>query len=359
VFETPDLSVEEFRFSADGRMIFFTAIEKGYVHLFSIPAAGGTPKLVKKGGTISQIQAGTDFLVFSESTMNTPPDLFRVSADGSSWKKLTNENASWLSQVAMPQYESLTVTGAAGASIQYWLFKPPNFDATRKYPTIFLIHGGPQGAWNDGWSYRWNPSFWAAQGWVIAAPNPRGSLGFGQKFVDEISQDWCGKVMTDLNAVFDTVLKLPYVDAQRSGIAGASYGGYAVNWLIGHTGRFKAAVSHDGVFNLETMSYASEELWFTDWESGGPPTSAAARRHFARCSPHLFAANMKTPTLVITNEQDFRVPVDQGLQLFTALRRNGVPSQTLVFPNEGHWVLGALNSKRWHEEVFGWMKKYL
>jgi dipeptidyl aminopeptidase/acylaminoacyl peptidase len=224
---------------------------------------------------------------------------------------------------------------------------------------VFLIHGGPQGAWDDGWSYRWNPSLWASQGWVVAAPNPRGSTGFGQKFVDEISQDWCGKVMTDLTAVFDTVAKLSYVDPAHTGIAGASYGGYAVDWLIGHTDRFKAAVTHDGVFNLETMSLESEELWFTDWESGGPPTSAAARRHFARCSPHLSAANIKTPTLVITNQQDFRVPVDQGLQLFTALRRNGVPSEALVFPDEGHWVLGALNSKRWHETVFGWMKKYL
>jgi len=359
LFEVPDLSVEEFKFSADGRTIFFTAVDKGYVNLFSIPTSGGTPKLVQKGGTVSQISVGTDFIVYANSTLAAPPDVFRVSADGSGTRKLTNENAAWLNSIAMPQYESLTVTGAAGASVQYWLLKPPNFDASRKYPTVFLIHGGPQGAWDDTWSYRWNPALWASQGWVIAAPNPRGSTGFGQKFVDEVSQDWCGKAMTDLNAVFDTVVKLPYVDTQKTGIAGASYGGYAVNWLIGHTDRFKAAVSHDGVFNLETMSLASEELWFVDWESGGPPTSAAARRHFSRCSPHQFSASMKTPTLVITNEQDFRVPVDQGLQLFTALRRNGVPSQALVFPDEGHWVLGALNSKRWHETVFAWIKKYL
>jgi dipeptidyl aminopeptidase/acylaminoacyl peptidase len=359
LFESTDLSVEEFTFSEDGRTIFFTAIEKGFVNLYSVPVAGGKPMLVKKSGTISQIQAGPDFVVFADSTLTSPPDVFKVSYDGGAIKKLTDENASWLNQTAMPQYESLTVAGAAGASIQYWLLKPPNFDPSKKYPTVFLIHGGPQGAWDDGWSYRWNPALWASQGWVIAAPNPRGSTGFGQKFVDEISQDWCGKAMTDLNAVFDTVVKLPYVDAQRTGVAGASYGGYAVNWLITHTDRFKAAVSHDGVFNLETMSLASEELWFTDWESGGPPTSAAARRHFARCSPHLFAANIKTPTLVITNEQDFRVPVDQGLQLFTALRRNGVPSQALVFPDEGHWVLAALNSKRWHETVFAWMKMHM
>ena len=285
--------------------------------------------------------------------------MFRASLDGSSTKQLTNENLRWLSQTATSQTESLTVTGASGTPIQYWLLQPPNFDASKKYPAVFLIHGGPQGDWSDSWSYRWNPALWAARGWIVAAPNPRGSTGFGQRFVDEISQDWCGKVMIDLNAVFDAVARFGFVDPQRMGIAGASYGGYAVDWLIGHTDRFKAAVSHDGVFNLETMSFESEELWFTDWESGGPPWSPPARRHFARCSPHLSADKIKTPTLVITNEQDFRVPVDQGLQLFTALRRNGVPSETLVFPDEGHWVLGALDSKRWHETVFGWMKKYI
>jgi dipeptidyl aminopeptidase/acylaminoacyl peptidase len=359
LFEMPDLSVEEFAFSPDGRTIFFTANEKGLVDLYSIPVSGGSPKLVTKGGNINQLRPGPDFIVFSKSTMTAPPDVFRVSVDGKTTKQLTNENAAMLSQIIAPQYESMTVNGGGGTPIQYWLLKPPNFDASRKYPTVFMIHGGPQGAWEDGWSSRWNPALWASQGWVIAAPNPRGSFGFGQKFVDDISQDWCGRVMTDLTAVFDTVIKMPFVDAQRTAVAGASYGGYAVDWLIGHTDRFKAAVSHDGVFNLETMSLESEELWFTDWESGGPPSSAAARKHFARCSPHLAWANIKTPTLVITNEQDFRVPLDQGLQLFTALRRNAVPSEALVFPDEGHWVLGALNSKRWHETVFAWIRKYI
>ena len=359
LFESPDISVEEFTFSSNGRSIFFTASQMGTLNLYVIPVSGGAPKPVTKGGSISQLQAGPDFIGFSKSTLTAPSELFRVSLDGSSTKQLTNENSPWLGQTAMPQIESLTVTGAAGTAIQYWLLKPPNFDPSRKYPAVFLIHGGPQGDWGDSWSSRWNPALWAAQGWIVAAPNPRGSTGFGQRFVDEISQDWCGKVMVDLNAVFDAVAKFSFVDPQRIGIAGASYGGYAVDWLIGHTDRFKAAVSHDGVFNLETMSFESEELWFTDWESGGPPWSTAARKHFARCSPHLSADKIKTPTLVITNEQDFRVPVDQGLQLFTALRRNGVPSETLVFPDEGHWVLGALDSKRWHETVFGWMKKYI
>ena len=193
----------------------------------------------------------------------------------------------------------------------------------------------------------------------MAAPNPRGSFGFGQKFVDEISQDWGGKVMQDFDAVFDAVSKLPYVDPAREGVAGASYGGYAVDWIITHPNRFKVAVSHDGVFNLESMALATEELWFSEWEFGGPPTSEKARAQFAKWSPHRFAENLKTPTLVITNELDYRVPVDQGLQLFTALRLAAVPSEALSFPDEGHWVLKPQNSKLWHETVFSWMKKYL
>src|SRR5262249_13310355 len=215
----------------------------GTVNLYSIPLAGGAPQRIVKGGAVGGIQAAADFLVYSMSSLTAPAELFRVSTSGSSTKKLTDENASWLNRIESPQPESRTTTGAAGASVQYWILKPPGFDASKKYPTVFLIHGGPQSAFNDAWSYRWNPQLWAAQGWVVVAPNPRGSLGFGQKFVDDISQDWCGKVMTDLTAVFDSVAKLPYVDAQRTGIAGASYGGYAVDWIIGHTNRFKAAVS--------------------------------------------------------------------------------------------------------------------
>ena len=358
VFETPDLSVEDFAFGKDGRTIYFTAQDRGVLNLYVVGYPGGTPKLVARGGAISAFQPGDGFTVFARSTLGSPADLFRVDATGTE-KALTRENESWLEKVAFNAAESKTVTGAAGAQVQYWLIKPPGFDASRKYPVVFLIHGGPQGAWEDAWSYRWNPQLWAAQGYVIAAPNPRGSTGFGQKFVDDISQDWGGKVMTDLTAVFDDVSKLPFADSQKMGIAGASYGGYAVNWLIGHTDRFKVAVTHDGVFNAGSMSLVTEELWFPEWEFGGPATSAAARANFQKWSPHRFADRIKTPTLVITNELDYRVPVDQGIQLFTALRRHGVPSEMLIFPDEGHWVLKALNSRAWHEAVFGWIKKYI
>jgi dipeptidyl aminopeptidase/acylaminoacyl peptidase len=358
IFETPDLSVENFKFTPDGASILFTAQDRGIVNVYSIGYPTGTPKVVAKGGAFAGLEVSRDFAVVGKNTMTAPTDLFRVNFTGET-KQLTRENESWLKDVAFSQAESLTVPGAAGAQVQYWLIKPPHFDAAKKYPVVFLIHGGPQGAWEDAWSARWNPSLWAAQGWVIAAPNPRGSTGFGQTFVDEISQDWGGKVMVDINAVVDVVAKLPYVDSQRMGIAGASYGGYAVNWIIGHTNRFKAAVSHDGVYNLESMMGSTEELWFPEWEMGGVAWSAAARENIAKWSPHRFAPQIKTPTLVITNELDYRVPVDQGIQLFTALRRQNVPSEMLIFPDEGHWVLKALNSKYWHEQVFGWMKRWL
>ena len=359
VFEAPDLSVSDFALSKDGGSIWFTAADQGRDHLYVVPSAGGSPKRIAEGGAISAPQPGDGFVVFSKSSLTAPPEVFRVASTGGPDKALTAENPKLTREVAFTPPESRSVKGGAGATVQYWLLKPPNFDASRKYPVVFLIHGGPQGAWGDAWSTRWNPALWAAQGWVVAAPNPRGSTGFGQKFVDDISTDWGGKVMTDIDAVVNEVAKLPFTDSARMGIAGASYGGYAVNWILGHTNRFKAAVTHDGVFNLESMSLSTEELWFTEWEFGGPPWTSKAREQFLQWSPHLFAQNIKTPTLIVTNELDFRVPVDQGLQMFTVLRRNGVPAEALVFPDEGHWVLGANNSRAWHEAVFGWMKKYL
>ena len=393
VFEEPDLSVSEFTLSRDGKTVYFTAEREGRGDLFEVSLAGGKPRLLKKGGNIGSPSVGPSRVVFTESTLTSPAgDLLfttrRKSATPGakgSLARLTDENASWMKEVALSTVEthaakwgtgarvtgmtdengwtrldaSSSFTNASETRVQYWLVKPPAFDPAKKYPVVFLIHGGPQGAWEDGWSARWNPALWAAQGWVVVLPNPRGSTGFGQKFVDEISGDWGGKVMKDLDAVFDAVVKLPYVDASRQGIAGASYGGYAVDWILGHTNRFKAAVTHDGVFNLESMSLSTEELWFSDWEFGGFPWSEAARKQYAKWSPHLFAQNIRTPTLIVTNERDFRVPVDQGLQMFTVLRGNGVPAEALVFPDEGHFVLKPLNSKRWHESAFGWMKKYL
>jgi dipeptidyl aminopeptidase/acylaminoacyl peptidase len=368
VFTNPDLSVDEFCLSRDGKTVYFTAESEGRKNLYEVSIAGGTPKELKRGGNIGSLRAGAGFVVYAESTLTSPPEIFLLSLEEKSASRstrtspvraLTGANATWLAETTRNAPESFTVMGAGGTPVQSWLIKPPGFAEGKRYPVVFLIHGGPQGAWEDGWSFRWAPTLWAAQGWVVVLPNPRGSTGFGQTFVDEISRDWCGKVMTDLFAVFDDVAKRPYIDASRMGIAGASYGGYAVDWILTQTGRFKAAVTHDGVYNLESMSGTTEELWFDEWDNGGASWTPEAKAHVARCSPHLFAEKIVTPTFIVTNELDYRVPVDQGLQLFALLRRRGVPSEALVFPDEGHFVLKPWNSKLWHESVFGWMKKYL
>jgi dipeptidyl aminopeptidase/acylaminoacyl peptidase len=359
LFTTPDLAVDEFTVGKDDGTIWFAAGQNARTSLFSVPAAGGEPRRVLQGGAIVSISAGSGYVVFSMSSLTAPAEVFRAAMDGTGLRPLTRENEPWLKTVEMAQPESLTVN-AGGGPVQYWLIKPPGFDPSKKYPIVFLIHGGPQGVWGDAWSTRWNPSLWAAQGWVVATPNPSGSTTFGQPMVDRISGDWAGRVMVEIDGVVAAVAKMPFADSTRMGIAGASYGGYAVNWILGQQpGKYRAAVTHDGVFNLESMSMATEELWFPEWEFGGRSWDPRARAQFAKVSPHLYAHKINTPTLIITNELDFRVPVDQGLQMFTVLRRNGVPSEALVFPDEGHWVLKAANSRVWHDAVFGWLKKYL
>jgi len=234
---------------------------------------------------------------------------------------------------------------------------PPNFDPAKKYPAIVLIHGGPQGAWMNSWGYRWNPEPFASRGYVVLLPNPRGSTGYGQKFVEEISGDWGGKAYTDIMNGVDKLGAMPFVDSNRIGAAGASFGGYMIDWILGHTDRFKALVSHDGVYKLTSMYGVTEELWFPEWEFGGTPW--AHPELYEKWSPHLFVKNFKTPTLVVQGELDFRVPVDQGLQLFTALQRRGVPSKLLYFPDEGHWVLKPQNSKLWYQTVRDWLDQWI
>ena len=358
LFTSPDLSVDDFKFSPDGKTIWFTAVRDGTGNLYTVPARGRHAEAGRPGRSGRRVPAGRRLRPVREIVAR------RTARSVSSGRRRHDASAHQREcRLAVRGRSAETrEPDMAGAGGDAGAVLAPQAAALRcdeevssGVPHSRRAAGQLGGRLVDALE----SSLWAAQGWVVAAPNPRGSTGFGQKFVDEISQDWCGKAMTDLDAVFDAVSALPYVDRARAGIAGASYGGYAVDWLIGHTNRFKAAVTHDGVFNLESMALATEELWFPEWEFGGPASSATARRNFARCSPHLSADKIRTPTFVITNEQDFRVPLDQGLQLFTALRRNGVPSEGLVFQNEGHWVLSALDSKRWHESVFGWLHRYL
>jgi dipeptidyl aminopeptidase/acylaminoacyl peptidase len=357
-------SVNDFTWAANERL-FFTTDDEGRVPLFSVKT---NKELTRHSGsgTNGNLSATSNRLAFTNAALGHPPEVMMASlnrdesGDAISLGKSTNlshANDKLLAELDLQRPESVKIK-VEGAEMQMWILKPPGFDAAKKWPLVYLVHGGPQGAWEDGWSYRWNPELWAAQGYVVALPNPRGSTGFGQKFVDEISGDWGGKCFDDLMKGVDYLEKLPYIDKERMGAAGASFGGYMMDWFQGNTTRFKTLITHCGVFNFDSMYAQTEELWFDEWEHGGPPWGPN-RKSYEKFSPHRFAKNFKTPMLIIHNDLDFRVPVSQGHELFTTLQRLRVPSKFINFPDEGHWVLKPKNSEYWHKEVFAWLAKYV
>jgi len=277
---------------------------------------------------------------------------------------ITHFNEAVLSQVAMSPIEPFWFTGAHGDKVEGFLVKPPNFDASKKYPVKFLIHGGPEGAWGDDWSYRWNAELFAAptaatsSGYVVIMINFHGSTGYGQKFIDAINGDWGGAPFEDLMKGLDYAEQTyPFIDKTRECALGASYGGYMINWILGHTDRFKCLVSHDGMFNAESAWGTTEELWFNDWEFKGTPYDN--RASYEKWSPHQYARNFKTPTLVIHGQRDYRLDVSEGLQLFTTLQMEGIPSKMLYFPDEGHWVLKPQNSQLWYKTVNDWVDLWI
>lgn len=372
-----DVSVSEFAWSRD-EAVAFVAEDGGATSLFTatlsgevvdgIRVGGLTDGAARRQGQIGSLTSSRDGTVWMHTTarLNYPPEvvgyLFGPGISMSAIGVNPWHNADLLAQLDRPEPESVEVPVEGGVKMQMWLLKPPGFDPAKKWPVVYLVHGGPQGAWEDNWSYRWNPMLWAAQGYVVAMPNPRGSTGFGQKFVNEISGDWGGKVYRDLLAGLDHLEKLPYVDKDRIGAAGASYGGYMMNWFAVNdvAGKFKCLIGHCGVWNFESMWGTTDELWFDEYEHGGLPWERPGK--YREFSPHAKAGNLskyKVPFLVIQNDLDFRCPIGQGHELFSALQRQGVPSRFVNFPDEGHWVLKPQNSKRWHEEVFGWLTKHV
>ncbi len=351
-----DTNVDAMAWASDSKMLYMEAEEKANHPLWSVTLDGTIKKIfdnATNGGV--NISADGTTLVFAHQTMSRPIEIYSANSNGAGAKQLTTVNDGLFSHIEFSEPEYVWFTGANGTKVQMWIVKPPFFDAKKKYPLVYWVHGGPQGAFANSWSFRWNQQLWAAQGYVLALPNPRGSTGFGQKFTDEISKDWGGKVFTDVMNGVDYMEKLPYIDNTRMAAAGASYGGYMMNWLNGHTNKFKTIINHDGVYNFYSMYGATEEVWFDEWEHGIPWET----KDFDKFSPHKYAKNFKTPTLIIHNELDFRVPVDEGFQLFTTLQRKGIPSKLLSFPDEGHWVLKPLNSELWHKTIFDWLKEYL
>ncbi len=345
--------------SPDSKSMYITAPEKTKNAIYEVSLADATPHLLWNDASADgvAVRSSDKTLFFERASLTHPVDIYALARGASAASQITHDNDALMSSITVGAASDIWYAGAEGAQVQALLVKPPTFDAAKKYPAIVLIHGGPQSNWSDAWSYRWNAQMFAARGYVVLMPNPRGSTGYGQKFVEEISGDWGGKAYTDIMNSVDKLAAMPAVDANRIGAAGGSFGGYMVNWILGHTDRFRVLVSHAGVYNLTSMYGVTEELWFPEWEFHGNPWDNPEL--YEKWSPHLYAKNFKTPTLVSHGELDFRVPIGEGLQLFTALQRRGVPSKLLYFPDEGHWVLKPQNSKLWYQTVGDWLDQWL
>ncbi len=356
-------SPNEFAWLPDNKTLLFAADANGSTPIFEVRIGSSEIQEFAKGGVLGSLTVNGDGnrMAFTEAAIDHPPRLVTMGTARASENAMKiDPNDALLATLDRTKPESVQVKIEDG-EMQMWLLKPPGFDAKQKYPVAYLVHGGPQGAWEDGWSNRWNPQLWAAQGYVVVMPNARGSTGFGQKFVDQISGDWGGKCYRDLVAGLDYVDKLEYVDKERIASAGGSFGGYMQNWFAVSpvAKRLKCQISHCSVWNFESMWGTTDELWFDEWEHQGLPWEKPGS--YAEFSPHKKAGELaknKCPMLVIHNDNDFRCPIGQGHELFTALQRNKVPSRFVNFPDEGHWVLKPKNSERWHQEVFGWLAKY-
>jgi dipeptidyl aminopeptidase/acylaminoacyl peptidase len=382
VTEGFDHWVGSFVWAPSSKAIYFSAehLRHSLIYVVSEFENSGSETLrrARVGGFDDDVAITPDGkkLVFTRMSMTAPIEIYAADADGEGCPARTGNvdhgkencslNKDWpvthindqlLSQIGMSEGEPFSFTGAHGDWVEGFLVKPPNFDAGKKYPVKFLIHGGPQGAWGDDWSYRWNPELFAANGYVVIMINFHGSTGYGQKFIDAINGDWGGAPFEDLMKGLDYAEKTyRFIDRDRECALGASYGGYAINWILGHTNRFKCLVSHDGMFNAESAWGTTEELWFNDWEFKGTPYDN--RTLYQKWSPHQYAKNFKTPTLVIHGQRDYRLDVSEGFQLFTTLQREGVPSKMLYFPDEGHWVLKPQNGRLWYETVNTWVDEW-
>ena len=351
-----DYSLNDVLWSTDSKAVYFNADDKSNESIFKLTLASKKIETVLAKGYNHDLrmQAGGKSLVFSRESINGPVEIFSLDAEGKNLKKISAINDSRLGSLDMNPKEDFWFEGAGGTKVHGFLVKPPAFDASKKYPMIFLIHGGPQGQWGDQFHYRWNAQMFASRGYVAVLINPRGSTGYGQHFTDEISREWGGKPYEDLMLGLDYVLKTyPFIDGKRIAAAGASFGGYMINWIEGHTDRFRCLVSHDGVFNPKSMYGTTEELWFPEWELGGTPYKNPEL--YDKWSPMAFVNQFKTPMLVVHGQMDFRLDVSEGFQLFTALQRQGIKSKMLYFPDEGHFVAKPANAELWYKTVLDWI----
>ena len=352
-----DISAGQIVWSKDSKSIYFTAANKIYNSIYKIDIKNKFISTVVESVVASSLQLSSDgkTLYFKNQRSTLPDEIFAINTDKLNFRKITDVNGELLSKIEMNNVETFWCEGAEEAKVQSILVKPPFFDPKIKYPMMFLIHGGPQGHWEDDFHYRWNLQMFASQGYVVVATNPRGSTGYGQKFTDEISGDWGGKAYIDLMSSYDyAVNNFSFIDKNNTFASGASYGGYMINWIEGHTDRFNALICHDGVFNLTSMYGTTEELWFPEWENGGAPWEN--RELYEKWSPHMFVENFKTPMLVIHGAFDFRVPFSQAMELFTALQKMKVDSKMLYYPDETHFVTKPQNARLWWNTIYNWVE---
>ena len=355
-----DRSVGSFHWTADGKALLADAQDLGQHRLFSIDVASGKVTPVTGKGSIGGFDLQGDTVAYSEANLASGAQLFKLKLGAAAAPvQLTWQNAERLADVRFGEYEQFSFTGANGDTVYGYVMKPWNAAPGAKYPVAFLVHGGPQGSFGNGWSYRWNPQVYAGAGYATVFIDFHGSTGYGQKFTDSISGDWGGKPLEDLKKGLDAaVKKFPWLDRGRSCALGASYGGYMMNWIEGNwPDGFRCIVNHDGVFDNRGMAYSTEELWFTEWENGG--TYYAVPEKHEKFNPVHHVAKWKTPMLVVQGELDYRIPTAQGLGTFSALQRQGIESKLLVFPDENHWVLKPANSVLWHHTVLGWLDQHL
>ncbi len=370
VVPTWDRNADTYMYAPDGSAIYVQTTDASRDKVYRIARTGNgwasAPQLVISDHNNTGMTMSRDgqTVVWLRDAINFPAELHtaRMAARGTTAERqLTHENDALLAQLKLYPAEDYWYRGALGDSVQGMIVKPPQYEPGKKSPVLLIIHGGPQSPFLDNWGSRWNMSLFASPGFAVVFVNPHGSPGYGQKFTNAVSHDWAGAPYEDIMKGLDVALaRNAWMDSTHMGAAGASYGGYMVNWIAGHSDRFKALFTHDGVWNLEAMAGGTEELWFTEYEFGGEywdPNAMATQ--YRRWSPHLSAGNLKTPHLVVHSELDYRIPISEGIALFTALQRQGVPSRFIIFPDEGHWIGKPANQRLWYHEVLGWFDHYL
>ena len=355
-----DRSADGITLSADGKTIYTTAQHVGQHPLFAVSIADGKVSEVAGQGSISAFDIAGSTLAFTRATLKSGDQLFTTSLAGDAPERaITPSAGEMLPEVTFGDYEQFSFAGWNNETVHGYVVKPHNYEEGKKYPVAFLIHGGPQGSFGNGWSYRWNPQTYAGQGYAVVMIDFHGSTGYGQAFTDAISQHWGDRPLEDLQKGWAAAQeKYAFLNGDKACALGASYGGFMVNWIAGNwNAPWKCLVNHDGVFDQRAMGYATEELWFTEWEQGGTPYQVPA--NYEKFNPVNHVANWKKPMLVVQGQLDYRIPVEQGLATFTALQRQGIESQLLYFPDENHWVLKPHNSVLWHDTVNAWLKQHI